>query len=57
MAAVASAQIERVAPDERMKILVVDDTPENLVSLAAALEDLNEHVVMARSGMELRHTP
>jgi two-component system, sensor histidine kinase and response regulator len=40
----------------RMKILLVDDTPENLVSLEAALIGLEEDLVMARSGKEaLRH--
>jgi PAS domain S-box-containing protein len=40
----------------RVKILLVDDTPENLVSLEAALETLGEELVLARSGTEaLRH--
>jgi PAS domain S-box-containing protein len=44
------------APGQRMKILLVDDTPENLVSLEAALYGLGEHLVMAQSGKEaLRH--
>ena len=39
-----------------MKILLVDDTPENLVSLEAALDGLGEELVLAHSGMEaLRH--
>jgi PAS domain S-box-containing protein len=39
-----------------MKILLVDDTPENLVSLTAALEVLGEELVIANSGKEaLRH--
>jgi signal transduction histidine kinase len=39
-----------------MKILLVDDTPENLVSLEAALMGLGEELVMAQSGKEaLRH--
>ena len=42
--------------DSRMKILLVDDTPENLVSLEAALGGLQEDLVMAQSGKEaLRH--
>jgi light-regulated signal transduction histidine kinase (bacteriophytochrome) len=42
--------------DSRMKILLVDDTPENLVSLEAALSGLGEDLVMAQSGKEaLRH--
>src|ERR1700729_2942948 len=44
------------AAESRMKILLVDDTPENLVSLEAALSDLGEELVMAHSGKEaLRH--
>ena len=39
-----------------MKILLVDDTPENLVSLEAALSGLGEELVLANSGREaLRH--
>jgi PAS domain S-box-containing protein len=39
-----------------MKILLVDDTPENLVSLEAALAGLGEELVLANSGKEaLRH--
>src|ERR1700757_635425 len=41
---------------ERVKILLVDDTPENLVSLEAALDGLGQDLVLAKSGMEaLRH--
>src|ERR1700722_11970247 len=43
------------APD-RTKILLVDDTPENLISLEAALEGLGQDLVLASSGMQaLRH--
>ncbi len=43
------------APD-RVKILLVDDTPENLISLEAALEVLGQELVLAQSGMQaLRH--
>src|SRR5260221_9371222 len=46
---------EQTAP-ERVKILLVDDTPENLVSLEAALEVLGQELVLAPSGMQaLRH--
>jgi PAS domain S-box-containing protein len=46
---------EQAAP-ERVKILLVDDTAENLVSLEAALEGLGQDLVLARSGPEaLRH--
>ena len=43
-------------PQQRIKILMVDDTPENLVSLEAALYGLGEELVSAQSGKEaLRH--
>jgi hypothetical protein len=43
-------------PPERVKILLVDDTPENLISLEAALDGLGQDLVLANSGMEaLRH--
>ncbi|MGA2131777.1 MAG: PAS domain S-box protein [Bryobacteraceae bacterium] len=38
--------------EPRMKILLVDDTPENLVSLEAALGGLGEELVLAHSGKE-----
>jgi len=39
-----------------MKILLVDDTPENLVSLEATLSGLGQDLVLAHSGREaLRH--
>lgn len=42
--------------EERMKILLVDDTPDNLVSIEAALSGLGEEIVLASSGKEaLRH--
>jgi hypothetical protein len=44
------------AQDRRIKILLVDDTPENLVSLEATLSVLGEELVLANSGREaLRH--
>jgi PAS domain S-box-containing protein len=44
------------AEKRRIKILLVDDTPENLVSLEATLSGLGEELVMANSGREaLRH--
>src|SRR6202166_859132 len=46
---------ERPSP-ERVKILLVDDSPENLISLEAALEGLGQELVLAKSGTEaLRH--
>ena len=54
MAAESPALVGR-APD-RTKILLVDDTPENLISLEAALEGLGQDLVLASSGMQaLRH--
>jgi hypothetical protein len=51
--AAKAVQIEPVhAPERRIKILLVDDTPENLVSLEAALAGLGEELVLARSGKE-----
>ncbi|MDP8981589.1 MAG: response regulator [Acidobacteriota bacterium] len=39
-----------------VKILLVDDNPDNLVSLEAALDGLGQKLVLANSGMEaLRH--
>ena len=44
------------SPAAREKILVVDDSTENLISIEAALEGLGQDVVTARSGKEaLRH--
>src|SRR5215467_2629305 len=48
----ASAMIPAASHRDRMKILLVDDTPENLVSLEAALSGLGEELVMAHSGKE-----
>jgi PAS domain S-box-containing protein len=45
-----------LAPEQKTKILLVDDTPENLVSLEATLSGLGEELVFANSGKEaLRH--
>lgn len=43
------------AVDPRIKILLVDDTPENLVSLEAALSGLDGELVLANSGKEALH--
>ncbi|HUQ95814.1 MAG TPA: ATP-binding protein [Bryobacteraceae bacterium] len=43
---------ETPAVHQKVKILLVDDTPDNLISLEAALEGLNQHLVLARSGKE-----
>ena len=38
--------------EERVNVLVVDDSPEKLMALAAVLSDLNENVVTATSGRD-----
>jgi PAS domain S-box-containing protein len=57
MATANGLQINRApAVERRMKILLVDDTPDNLVSIEAALSGLGEELVLANSGKEaLRH--
>ncbi|MGB6946322.1 MAG: ATP-binding protein [Bryobacteraceae bacterium] len=48
--------LPEIPPQDRVKILLVDDTPDNLVSLEAALEGLGQQLVLASSGTEaLRH--
>src|SRR5438046_9449255 len=43
-------------PDTKASILLVDDRPEKLLALEAALEDLDQIIVRAYSGREaLRH--
>jgi len=51
-AGAAGAQREEPLPREKVKILLVDDNPDNLVSIEAALESLNEELISARSGTE-----
>lgn len=46
----AASQLEQ--PREKVKILLVDDNPDNLTSLEAALDSLNEELISARSGRE-----
>jgi len=47
---------EQPLVQDRVKILLVDDSPENLVSLEATLDGLGQELIAARSGMEaLRH--
>src|SRR5258708_9607868 len=48
-----ATQAAHELPGERpIKILLVDDTPENLVSVEAALTNLGEELVLANSGKE-----
>lgn len=51
-ASAGGAQREEPAPRDKVKILLVDDNPDNLVSLEAALDTLGEDLVLARSGTE-----
>jgi PAS domain S-box-containing protein len=47
---------DAISITKKVKILLVDDTPDNLVSLGAALDALGEELVFAQSGKEaLRH--
>jgi signal transduction histidine kinase/DNA-binding response OmpR family regulator len=39
-------------PDQKAKILLVDDRPENLVALESVLTDLGHNLVMASSGID-----
>lgn len=43
---------DSAVPATKVKILLVDDTPENLVSLEATLETLGQELVLANSGRE-----
>src|SRR5579862_3652207 len=40
------------APEQKVKILLVDDQPDNLLSAEAVLESLGEEIVKANSGKE-----
>src|SRR5467141_725968 len=50
--ATAGQAEDRVGPKQKVKILLVDDNPDNLVSIEAALETLNEEIVSVRSWTE-----
>jgi PAS domain S-box-containing protein len=52
MAANARQLAQDITMERRVKILLVDDTPENLVSLEAALSGLDGELVFANSGKE-----
>jgi PAS domain S-box-containing protein len=56
MPANAAQPAQEPSIERKTKILLVDDTPENLVSLEAALSGLGEELVLASSGKQaLRH--
>jgi PAS domain S-box-containing protein len=52
VAANATQLVKEPPAEPKIKILMVDDTPENLVSLEAALSGLGEELVPAHSGKE-----
>lgn len=45
-------QRENAVREEKVKILLVDDNVDNLISLGAALESLNQELILAQSGRE-----
>src|SRR5688572_13948427 len=52
----AFAPSEPPAVDDRVNILLVDDRSDKLMALEAVLAELNQNLVIARSGKEaLRH--
>jgi PAS domain S-box-containing protein len=57
MTAVSPSPLNQVLPvDYKIRLLLVDDNPENLISLEAMLHGLTDEMVLARSGREaLRH--
>src|SRR5277367_1534031 len=56
ISAIGKRTVVDVPTPARVKILLVDDSAENLVSLEAALETLGQELVLANSGTEaLRH--
>jgi PAS domain S-box-containing protein len=51
-ASAPGGQREEGQPHDKVKILLVDDNPDNLVSIEAALDALNEDLVSAGSGTD-----
>src|SRR5579864_8012394 len=52
MASVSGVQATKESAEERVRVLLVDDSPQNLVSLEAALGGLGQELVLAQSGTE-----
>jgi signal transduction histidine kinase len=50
--ATRAAPMAQMAPEAPVKILLVDDKPENLTALQAVLDDLGEELITANSGTE-----
>ncbi len=48
----ALGMLSQPSPQPKVKLLLVDDSPENLVSLEATLEGLGQELVLAKSGTE-----
>ena len=56
LTALAPSPTERAREDDKVRLLLVDDSPENLVALEAMLHGLTDELVLARSGKDaLRH--
>jgi PAS domain S-box-containing protein len=56
MVALSPSPLDQVLPDYKIRLLLVDDNPENLISLEAMLHGITDETVLARSGREaLRH--
>lgn len=51
-AAAAATNMKEPSQEHRVKILLVDDQPENLIALEAVLEGLGQELIKASSGME-----
>jgi PAS domain S-box-containing protein len=56
LTALSPSPLDQVLPDYKIRLLLVDDNPENLISLEAMLHGITDEMVLARSGREaLRH--
>jgi PAS domain S-box-containing protein len=50
--AASKLEVAKEAASEKVRILLVDDNEDNLISLEAALDVLGEHLILARSGRD-----